>query len=434
MSSTRSVASNAFWILVWTLVSLGLGFITSVITARVLGPSDRGLLSLLQTQAILTFSILSLGVDRAINYYGSRRPRLRQRLLGVGLAHTGLIGVISLVLAAVIGNAVLTWQDQEPNTALVLLTALLVPATFLQTVALAALLSARSYRSVNVLNVATRVATFVVALITIVWLGWGVAGGLVVLMTLSLAWVIGAIPELSRAGVARPTRHLTAAVFRYGARLQIANFIRLASGKFEVLLLAALTDLDTVGIYTVSLLLAEVVLQIPRSLGFVVMPMVAAEGSGSAGLASRALRLNGSATLAAVLAAVVAGPVLIEVAFGSDFTGALVPFLILLPGLWFTSAANLCAFVSSGRGRPGLTSLLAAVDAIGTLVLDLALIPVFGITGAAVASSLAAFAFGTVSLIAVARLCGVPVRSLLVLTRPEVGEYTTELRRRLRRG
>jgi O-antigen/teichoic acid export membrane protein len=358
---------------------------------------------------------------------------MRPRLLAVGLVHTALIGVIALILAALIGNAVLTWKHQQPNTALVLLTALIVPATFLQTVALAMLLSSRRYRDVNVLNVATRVACFVVTVVTMVWLGWGVTGGLLSLLTLSLAFVVGAIPQLARGGIARPTRALSAAVATYGARLQIANFIRLAAGKFDVFLLAAFTGLETVGIYTVALLLGEVVLQIPRSLGFVVMPMVASEGSGSHGTAARALRLNGTATLAAVVAAVIAGPVLITVAFGQDFTGALTPFLVLLPGLWFTSAANLAAFVCSGRGRPGLTSMLASVDAVGTLAFDLLLIPFFGATGAAMAQTLAGIAFGVVSLIAVARLYGVPAGSLLLLRRSELREYWGEAMGRLRR-
>jgi len=433
VSSTRSVATNAFWMLAWTLVALGLGFITSVITARVLGPSDRGLLTLLQTYAILTFSVLSLGIDRAINYYGSRRPRMRPRLLAVGLLHTVLLGVIALLAAAAIGNTLLTWKHQQPNTTLVLLTALVVPATFLQTVALAMLLSERRYRDVNVLNVATRVACFVVTIVTIVLLGWGVAGGLLSLLTLSLAFVVGAIPHLARGGIARPTRALTGAVVRYGARLQVANFIRLAAGKFDVLLLAAFTGLETVGVYTVALLLGEVVLQIPRSLGFVVMPLVAAEGAGSSGTATRALRLNGTATPAAVIVGVIGGPVLIVVAFGQDFTGALTPFLILLPGLWFTSAANLAAFICSGRGRPGLTSMLASIDAVGTVVFDVALIPFFGATGAAMAQTLGGLAFGIGSLLAVASLYRVPVRSLLLLRRSEMREYWAEAMARLRR-
>jgi len=316
----------------------------------------------------------------------------------------------------------------------VLLTALVVPATFLQTVALAMLLSERRYRDVNVLNVATRVACFVVTIVTIVLLGWGVAGGLLSLLTLSLAFVVGAIPQLARVGIARPTRALTGAVVRYGARLQVANFIRLAAGKFDVLLLAAFTGLETVGVYTVALLLGEVVLQIPRSLGFVVMPLVAAEGAGSSGTATRALRLNGTATLAAVIVGVIGGPVLIVVAFGQDFTGALTPFLILLPGLWFTSAANLAAFICSGRGRPGLTSMLASIDAVGTVVFDVALIPFFGATGAAMAQTLGGLAFGIGSLLAVASLYRVPVRSLLLLRRSEMREYWAEAMARLRRG
>ncbi len=434
MSPPRSVASNAFWMFAWTLVALGLGFVTSVITARVLGPSDRGLLAVLQTQAVLTFSVLSLGLGPAITYYGARRPRLRPRLLAIGLGHTVVVGVVAMAAALAIGDRVLTWKGQEPSMALVILTALVVPASFLQVVALSMLNATRSYRSVNVLNVVARVATFVATLIVIVALGWGVTGGLVVLLTLSLAFVVGSIPELARMGIGRPRRPLIAAVLSYGGRVQVANIIRLAAGKLDVLLLAWLTGLDIVGVYAVALLVGEVVLQIPRSLGFVVMPLVAADRGGSSGLAARAVRLNGTATLAAVVIAAIAGPFLILVAFGDDFTGALVPFLLLLPGLWFTSAANLAAFVCSGRGRPGLTSLLAGLDAAATVVFDIALIPFFGSTGAAVASSLAGVAFGVASIIALARLDGVPARTLLVLRPAEMREYAAAIAGRFKRS
>jgi O-antigen/teichoic acid export membrane protein len=292
----------------------------------------------------------------------------------------------------------------------------------------------RSYRSVNILNVVARIATFVVTLVVVVALGWGVAGGLVVLLTLSLAFVIGSLPEIARGGIGRPRRPLIAAVVSYGGRVQIANIIRLGAGKLDVLLLAWLTGLDTVGVYAVALLVGEVVLQIPRSLGFVVMPLVAADRGGSSGLAARALRLNGTATLAAVIVAALAGPPLILVAFGDDFTGALVPFLLLLPGLWFTSAANLAAFVCSGRGRPGLTSLLAGMDAVATIVFDIALIPFFGSTGAAIASSLAGLAFGVASMVALARIDGVPVRTLVLLRRAEMREYAAAIASRFKRG
>jgi O-antigen/teichoic acid export membrane protein len=434
VSAPRSVASNAFWMFSWTLVALGLGFVTSVITARVLGPSDRGLLALLQTQAVLTFSILSFGLGPAITYYGARRPRMLPRLFAIGLGHTVVIGAMALVAALAIGDRVLTWKGQPASTVLVILTALVVPASFLQVVSLSMLNATRSYRSVNVLNVVARIACFVVTLICVVALGWGVAGGLAVLLTLSLAFVVGSLPELLKGGIARPRVPLIAAVVRYGGRVQIANIIRLGAGKLDVLLLAWLTGLDTVGVYAVALLIGEVVLQIPRSLGFVVMPLIAADRSGSSGLAARALRLNGTATLVAVLGAATAGPFLILLAFGADFSGALVPFLLLLPGLWFTSAANLAAFVCSGRGRPGLTSLLAGMDAVATILFDVLLIPFFGSIGAAIASSLAGVAFGTASMLALARMDGVPMRSLLVLRRSELRDYATEIASRIRRN
>ena len=82
-----------------------------------------------------------------------------------------------------------------------------------------------------------------------------------------------------------------------------------------------------------------------------------------------------------MLAVAILGPALILLGFGSDFRPALTPFFILLPGIWMLGMANICGSVLSGKKRAGSGSLLAGGAALATLVLDLALIPPFGIVG-----------------------------------------------------
>ena len=53
-----------------------------------------------------------------------------------------------------------------------------------------------------------------------------------------------------------------------------------------------------------------------------------------------------------------------------------------------------------GRGRPGVSSLLAGLTAIVTVGLDLLLIPAYGANGAALASAVAYTVFGVGSLVA----------------------------------
>jgi Na+-driven multidrug efflux pump len=58
-----------------------------------------------------------------------------------------------------------------------------------------------------------------------------------------------------------------------------------------------------------------------------------------------------------------------------------------------------------------------------TIVLDLILIPTFGVVGAAVASTVAYVWFGTVSLIVLSRIAGFPVRALAIPTRDDLASY-----------
>ena len=126
---------------------------------------------------------------------------------------------------------------------------------------------------------------------------------------------------------------------------------RFFSGRFDVLVLSWLAPLATVGNYAIAQTVAELVLIIPQSFGFVVMPMVAA---GEDHRAAPALRLAGTLALLGVLAVALAGPVMIVVGFGEAFRGALVPFFILLPGIWMLGLRQHLLVRSRGQEAPAL--------------------------------------------------------------------------------
>ena len=116
--------------------------------------------------------------------------------------------------------------------------------------------------------------------------------------------------------------------------------------------------------------------------------------------------------------------------FGPGFDAALVPFLILLPGMWFLAAGGLVENALAGRGRPGLSSILAGGEVVITIALDLLLIPSHGAIGAAIASVCAYTFYGAASIVTVAILDGVPARSLLFANRDELRELVKALRAR----
>jgi Na+-driven multidrug efflux pump len=97
--------------------------------------------------------------------------------------------------------------------------------------------------------------------------------------------------------------------------------------------------------------------------------------------------------------------------------------------MWFLGTSSLVTNDLRGRGRPGTSSLLAGVMMVATIALDLVLIPPFGYVGAAVASLAVYVLFGVVSVIVLARLLGLPARTLVLPTRDDLAAYPAALRR-----
>jgi O-antigen/teichoic acid export membrane protein len=115
-------------------------------------------------------------------------------------------------------------------------------------------------------------------------------------------------------------------------------------------------------------------------------------------------------------------PLLILFGYGEAFRPALLPFFIILPGVWFFGTGLVIANDLNGRGRPGLSSALSAIAVSIAPGLDFLLIPPYGVTGAAIASLVAYTVLGITSLIALGRVSGVRPRDLMP-TRAELALY-----------
>ena len=425
------VARQALNIFGANLAGLAVGYVGSVLLARFLGPSSRGLLATMQTAAALAVTVLAVGTPQAANFLGSRRAANRPPLLGNGFVQTGVLTALALAAGIVLAGPLTHAVSPDYDSRLWLGAALLVPLTFLDFYVSNLLFARLALGTLNAIAILARLATVVTTVLFVGLLPWGVAGGLISVAAASLVMIVVGLSVLLPDGVAFD-RTLVGPTLRYGARVSIGGLLNAVNGRFDLLVLAKLAPLSTVGLYAISQIVAELIMLVPRSLGKVLMPTVAAGGAEDR-LSAPTIRLNGSLTLVAILGATILGPGLIHFGYGSDFNGAIVPFLLLLPGIWFLSAGGLIGDALRGRGYPGTVSALAAVEVVVTIALDLLLIPPFGAVGGAIASSFAYATFGVGSIVVLARQDGVSPLSLVVTTPAETSLAVRQLAGRLRR-
>jgi O-antigen/teichoic acid export membrane protein len=95
-------------------------------------------------------------------------------------------------------------------------------------------------------------------------------------------------------------------------------------------------------------------------------------------------------------------------------------FLVLLPGAVSFSVAKVMISFLAGRGRPGLISIGTILSLILNLGLNIVLIPIYGIVGAALASLVSYTFQAAVAVFFASRLSGQSPLSLFVPGKEEV--------------
>jgi stage V sporulation protein B len=277
----------------------------------------------------------------------------------------------------------------------------------------------------NALSVLSKLAYVLTIVVLIGLLGLGVAGGVIAAGVAAIVVIAGALRPILAMGRFRFEWRLMRMMLRYGSRVQVGSIFQVAIARLDVVILQFFRPLSQVGYYVVAQTIAELVLQLTRAFQSSVFPLVSSYDGDErqATTSADSLRHHGILAGVAILGNALFGSLVILFVYGAQFRPAVIPMLLLLPGVWFLGMGGVIQSDLSGRGMPGASSKLAGVAAAITVALDLALIPPLGIYGAVLASVIAYTTYGVASLLKLHRVSGIPVRRLTVPTRTDLASY-----------
>lgn len=214
----------------------------------------------------------------------------------------------------------------------------------------------------------------------------GLALGYAAAAVMGLGWTWQA--GMSLAPRLDPT--FTRSALGFGLRGQIGNVFQFLGVRLDLLLVPALLDLRSAGIYFVAVRISDVVGQAATAASSLVFPRVAAlKDRRQTDLTERVTRLTLWLVTATALVLALAGELILRVAFGPDYVGGAVVLPILLLAVLPLSTGRILAADLKGRGRPELVSIAALVTVGATFALQLVLIPLLGLRGAGLAAALA---------------------------------------------
>ncbi|MDP9340570.1 MAG: oligosaccharide flippase family protein [Actinomycetota bacterium] len=378
--------------LIARVAALGSLATVSLVVARTGGPSAVGELALLRVLPWLTGVLLTCGLYPAVPYFLAGRagpaPRYRSTIIGIALA-AGIVGSVLWVVAA---GAIKEQFFHTLPLVIVTWAGVTVLTQVMESTAKAC------SQGMDDLPGANRVIVFEEFMFLPVFLAFRAAGveratamlwGLALgdLLTLTPAWI-----RLYRRGyfrgAGRPSPALAREVTKFGLRSQAGTLLMLVNERLDFAIVGALVGPAALGIYAIASRFAEL-LRLPSTvINYVLYPRYAREDSATAAAQARALipKVGWVSPVAAIPLALAATFVLPAV-FGEAFRAAVVPTYILLVGLSGSAVAGIISAYLYGNGRPGLDSLGMGAGVIMTVVLDVLLIPRYGVLGAAIASA-----------------------------------------------
>lgn len=199
-------------------------------------------------------------------------------------------------------------------------------------------------------------------------------------------------------------RKLARPLLSYGISQVAANAPTTVNSRLDQVILAGTTSYANLGLYAVAVSMTSLALPVVSAIGSVLFPRIASGGS----VSTRALErtaLRASLTIAGVIVAVLAvlSHWLLPVLFGHPYSAAVPLVWTLAAGGVFLASSQVAGDLLRGRGQPLMVALSQGVGAVVTVGLLLALLPVLGLQGAAIASSVAYFVTFAVLVLALRR-------------------------------
>ena len=366
-------------------VILTIGLASVVITTRYLGATGYGKVALAfaftQTLGILADVGLLTVVVREI----SRDPASTDRLVGNALVLRLVLSLALLALAA-LASLTLSWDTQVRVAVLIAG----VPFVLgLVNSALVAVLQARLRMDRAVVaDVIGRAASFA-ALVLVVTLDAGfyavVATAAVgALATLLVTWAIVFREARPRPRIDREVwRRLLVLALPVGAALAVSELYF----RLDTLLVSVFRPYDEVGLYALSYRMVELIGILPAIVMTSVFPLLARYLQESRELAARTVDAAGDLFVAigAPIAAggLVVAPELVRLIGGDEFAGSAGPLRILLFAVVLAFVSGLFGHALIAGGRQGSALRLGITALVFNLVLNLSLVPPFGIEAAA---------------------------------------------------
>jgi O-antigen/teichoic acid export membrane protein len=366
---------------------------TTIIIARILGPEGKGIYSLAVLLPAMIMKFTNLGIGPATVYYVAKREFPEGMVFGNNIILSLILGILSMIIGA--GIIVLFHNIIFPGVKpLYLFYALiLAPLTILNTNILHILLGKQYMVRYNIMSFLYAFVLFISVTLCLIVFRLHILG--LIIATVVALSLVDSILVVHRINDTRVisfvlNKNYVSKTIGFGLPSNVSNILTYMNYRFDMLLVSAFMTPTAVGLYSVSVGVVEQSWLLSSSAGTVLFPRISNERNEQVKreLTPFICRNIIFITTLIAIALYFTSPWLIQLLFSNKFTQAVAPLRILLPGIVALSGWHLLYNDIAGRGKPHLNVYVNLVAVTVNILLNIFLIPRYGIRGAALATTI----------------------------------------------
>jgi O-antigen/teichoic acid export membrane protein len=372
------------------LIAMASG-LASIVIARALGPTVRGEYAAIVAWYGISCVVGQMGLPAALCFYVAKDPQRARDYVATSRAMmlgTGTVALVAgLLLAPVLSHG-------NPEAAVGYRIAFGISTVTFVGIAYTYALQPRHLHCWNVVRTIQPVLTLLILVILWFLKLLTLNTALVTLaatLTLQLGWGYWDCRQNALAP-GRTRFSLLPPLARYGIA-QIAALTPAAlNALLDQLVLSQTVAPAVLGRYAIAVSLTCLPIPLVAAIGNVAFPRLAAQQV----VTDATQRMQRTAIVASAgIAAAILLPLaavaywLIPFVFGAGYRGAVPLLWILTPGAIFLACGQVAGDLLRGRNRPAVVAWAQGLAAIFTVVLLIALLPIVGVYGAAIASTVA---------------------------------------------
>jgi len=411
------------------LIVVLIGFILSAIIARLLGPRVLGTLAVIMLIPMFYQKFMSFGLGVSANYMISNKQVEIHEAASTLFYFSVVVGLLpfSFFLVFGIDSVSFLFQDVVISDWLLWPIIVTIPAYFLSNFFLKLLLSQENVEVINrvnqIITLLPAACTVFLLLVTDLSLGAAIISYTSVNIFIIPLVLILYFKSFKSLPVSAFKFDIFFHLIGYGYKVFLRNIISFLHYRIDLLLIALFLPIQQVAFYKLAASFSEKIFILSVTHHLLISRVASSEKKYGRDLTARLFKNTFWIMTIFAIAAYFTSSFIISLVYGHEYLSVIDPFKLLLPGVVFLGSCSVLSQYFIGNGSVGSTNYVYLMSVVINAALNLILIPKYGITGAAIATTIT-YVLSTIAMIILfVRESSINPKELYLIDRLDINQY-----------